>query len=54
MKTRPHGELVFDMTNLREEWRLACHKLKLGMFDSKTRSYRGASFTTSDARLQAI
>jgi len=42
MKTRPHGELVFDTTNLREEWRLACHKLKLGMFDPKTRSYRGA------------
>ena len=42
MKTRPHGESVFDTTNLREEWRLACHKLKLGMFDPKTRSYRGA------------
>jgi hypothetical protein len=44
MKTRPHGEPVFDMTNLREERRLACHKLKLGMFDPKTRSYRGAQF----------
>jgi len=32
------------MTNLREERRLACHKLKLGMFDPKTRSYRGAQF----------
>ena len=42
MKTRPHGEPVFDTTNLREEWRTACHKLKLGMFDTKTRSYRGA------------
>jgi len=41
MKTRPHGEPVFE-TNLREEWRTACHKLKLGMFDRKTRSYRGA------------
>ncbi len=42
MKTRTHGEPVFDTTNLREEWRTACHKLKLGMFDPKTRSYRGA------------
>ena len=36
MKTRPHGDPVFDMTNLREEWRLACDKLKLGMFDPTT------------------
>ena len=34
--------LCFDMTNLREGWRLACHKLKLGIFDPKTRSSRGA------------
>ena len=33
MKTRPHGEPVFDTTNLREEWPMDCHKLKLGMFD---------------------
>ena len=39
METRPHGEPVFDMTNLGEEWRMACHKLKLGMFDPKTRSF---------------
>jgi integrase len=42
MKTQPHGEPVFDTTNLREEWRMAGHKLKLGMFDTKARSYRGA------------
>ena len=42
MKTRPHGEPAFDTMNLRQEWRQACHKLKLGMFDPKTRSYRGA------------
>src|SRR5258707_5390397 len=42
MKPRPHGEPVLDPTNLREEWRTACHKLKLGMLDPKTRSYRGA------------
>jgi len=42
MKIRPHGEPVFDPTNLREEWRMACHQLKLGMFDPKTRNYRGA------------
>jgi hypothetical protein len=35
---------VTDHANLRKEWRLACHKLKLGMFDPKTRSYRGAQF----------
>jgi len=33
---------VTDHANLREEWRLACQKLKLGMLDPKTRSYRGA------------
>jgi integrase len=42
MKVRPHGVPVFDMTNFRQEWRAACAKLKLGWFDPKTRSYRGA------------
>jgi integrase len=42
MKNRPHGAPVFDMTNFRQEWRTACAKLKLGWFDPKTRSYRGA------------
>jgi integrase len=42
MKTRPHGGLVFATMNLLKEWRLACHKLKLGMYDPTIRSYRGA------------
>jgi integrase len=42
-KKRPHGEPVFDDTNLRIEWQRACHKLGLGIFDEKTRMYRGAS-----------
>lgn len=41
-KDRPHGSPVFDVTNFRQEWRQACAKLKLGVFDSATRSYRGA------------
>jgi integrase len=32
---------VFDTTNLRGEWRQACDKLGMGMFDKETRSYRG-------------
>jgi hypothetical protein len=24
-KHRPHGEPIFDTTNLRKEWRRACH-----------------------------
>jgi integrase len=39
---RLHGEPVFDTSALREEWRIACHKLKLGVYDPKTRAYRGA------------
>jgi integrase len=42
MKNRLHGAPVFDMTNFRQEWRAACGKLKLGLYDSKTRVYRGA------------
>jgi len=42
MKQRPHGAPIFDMTNFRGEWRQACAKLKLGVFDPKTRTYRGA------------
>lgn len=41
-KNRLHGEAVFNVDALREEWRKACHELKLGVYDEKTRSYRGA------------
>ena len=33
---------VFDTTNFRKEWRTAWHKSQLGIFDAKTRNYRGA------------
>jgi hypothetical protein len=46
-------EYVFDTTNLREEWRMACHKLKLGMFDPKTAAIAAPNFTTSAVPLQA-
>lgn len=42
-RNRPHGVPVFDITNLRGEWRKACHKLGLGIFDNKTQEYRGAN-----------
>ncbi len=42
MKYRLYGAPVFDMTNFRQEWRAACAKLKLGVFNPKTRVYRGA------------
>ncbi len=42
MKNRLYGAPVFDMTNFRQEWRAACAKLNLGVFDPKTRIYRGA------------
>jgi integrase len=42
MKDRQHGVPVFDVTGFREEWRQACHELKLGMYNPKTRAYRGA------------
>ncbi|HXT77640.1 MAG TPA: tyrosine-type recombinase/integrase [Candidatus Eisenbacteria bacterium] len=41
-ENRLHGEPVFDTAALREEWRKACHKLKLGVYDESKRSYRGA------------
>ena len=41
-KKRPHGGFIFDTTDFRSQWRKACHKLGLGIFDEKTRSYRGA------------
>jgi integrase len=38
---RSHGP-IFDTTDFRNQWRKACDKLGLGIFDQKTRSYRGA------------
>lgn len=39
---RMHGEPIFETTDFRNQWRLACHKLGLGIFNDKTRAYRGA------------
>lgn len=39
--TRLNGEPIFDTTNFRSEWRRACHKLGLGIFDEETQVYRG-------------
>ena len=33
---------IFDFTNLRKEWRRACHKLGLGVYNEETETYRGA------------
>lgn len=33
---------IFDMTNFRKEWRVACHKLGLGIYNEETETYRGA------------
>ncbi len=33
---------IFDVTNFRKEWRRACHKLKLGIYNEATEAYRGA------------
>jgi hypothetical protein len=41
LENRLHGEPVFDITAPREDWRPACHKLKLAVYDPKIRSYRG-------------
>jgi integrase len=41
-KNKPHGETVFEVEGLREDWRTACAELKLGYFEKKTRVYRGA------------
>jgi integrase len=40
---RPHGEPIFDTTNLNREWREVCHELGLGIYDKKANAYRGAS-----------
>jgi integrase len=33
--------VLFDSTDLRAQWRKACHELGYGIFDKETRSYRG-------------
>src|SRR6266849_334055 len=38
---RLNGEPIFDTTNFRSEWRRACHKLGLGIFNEETQVYRG-------------
>ncbi len=35
------GEAIFNTTDFRSQWRKACHKLKLGVYDAKTQTYRG-------------
>lgn len=37
------GEPIFDVTDFRSQWRLACDALKLGVFNKETRSYSGMS-----------
>jgi integrase len=39
--TRFNGQPIFDTTNFRKEWRSACHKLGLSVFNEKTEAYRG-------------
>jgi integrase len=39
--TRFNGQPIFNTTNFRSEWRQACHKLGLGVFNEETREYRG-------------
>lgn len=39
---RPHGQPVFETTDFRAQWRKACAELKFGVFNEKTRTYRGA------------
>jgi len=38
---RLDGEPIFDITNFRSDWRRACHKLGLGIFNEETEVYRG-------------
>jgi len=39
--TRFNGQSVFDTTNFRKEWRSACHRLGLGVFNPENEAYRG-------------
>jgi len=36
------GQPIFDTTDFRSQWRQACHKLGLGIYNEETRAYRGA------------
>ncbi|HEY6267238.1 MAG TPA: tyrosine-type recombinase/integrase [Candidatus Acidoferrum sp.] len=38
---RINGTPIFDITDFRSRWRLACHKLKVGVYDKKKHTYRG-------------
>lgn len=38
---RRDGEPIFDITDFRSQWRQACHKLKLGVYDAEKQTYRG-------------
>lgn len=39
--SRFNGQPIFDTTNFRKEWRNACHRLGLGVFNPETEAYRG-------------
>jgi len=39
--TRLNGKPIFDTTNFRKEWRTACARLGLGVFNPETEAYRG-------------
>jgi integrase len=38
---RKPGEPIFETTNFRHEWRIACDALGFGIYNPETRSYRG-------------
>jgi integrase len=38
---RLNGQPIFDTTNFRKQWRGACHRLGLGVFNPETEAYRG-------------
>jgi integrase len=39
--TRVNGAPIFDTTDFRSQWRQACHKLKVGIYDPDKQTYRG-------------
>jgi len=38
---RMNGAPIFDTTDFRSQWRQACHKLKVGIYDPEKQTYRG-------------
>lgn len=38
---RINGAPIFDTTDFRNQWRLACHKLGVGIFNKEKQTYRG-------------